>query len=582
MNQVIEIPTLGGGFSEALGLNELAQVVGIAETVSGETHAILFSDGVLIDLGTLGGPNSTGHAINDNGWVAGEAQLPGGDVHAFIWTAGGGMTDIGTLGGPQSAALDINNNGFVTGWSHAADNNPIEGGGSPHAFRYDGETMTDLARTPNGDGGLFSRGNGISDSAVVVGEATQIITKLAAKWEGDNPIFLSNVKNTRALATNDGGTSVGYYPFGGYSILWHPNGTFLILFIDEANDINNARQVAGSLDGHAVVWDGGLITDLNDLLPAGSGWVLESATAINDVGQVVGVGTLDGEPRGFLFRVVDVELLDPVLSLMSGLDVTTDLQVLATTPGRPVIGAAADGVTRIVVRISGLPGPGEVELRLFDEVGGTNGVGTLRTPGGIEDVTTLDVPVTVLSDGRAMAIAVYVAPADFIRDGADSTQAIRHVRLDATYQAPGAGGPVLVSQQILLRRPPVLLLHGLWSNSATWKMPIANDDRFLVFAHDYEVTHAQNFTDNLIQPRRGVQRALMMARRRDFAATQADVVGHSMGGLLTRMYISDVYGDSRATYRRRDNFGAGDVNRLISLDTPHKGSPLANVLIGIP
>jgi hypothetical protein len=40
--------------------------------------------------------------------------------------------------------------------------------------------------------------------------------------------------------------------------------------------------------------------DLNTLISAKSGWVLNSATGINFWGQIVGSGTLNGKPHGFL------------------------------------------------------------------------------------------------------------------------------------------------------------------------------------------------------------------------------------------------------------------------------------------
>ncbi|MFZ0279277.1 MAG: hypothetical protein WA254_02780 [Candidatus Sulfotelmatobacter sp.] len=40
--------------------------------------------------------------------------------------------------------------------------------------------------------------------------------------------------------------------------------------------------------------------DLNTLISASSGWVLNSATDINVWGQIVGEGTLNGAPHGFL------------------------------------------------------------------------------------------------------------------------------------------------------------------------------------------------------------------------------------------------------------------------------------------
>jgi hypothetical protein len=45
---------------------------------------------------------------------------------------------------------------------------------------------------------------------------------------------------------------------------------------------------------------GGLIQDLNALIPAGAGWVLGEATDINDAGEIVGYGSVHGQEHGFL------------------------------------------------------------------------------------------------------------------------------------------------------------------------------------------------------------------------------------------------------------------------------------------
>jgi len=80
-----------------------------------------------------------------------------------------------------------------------------------------------------------------------------------------------------------------------------------------AADINEYNQVVGSswlvtqltslydpTQYHAFLWEGGAMTDLNDLLPSGSGWILTAATAINDQGDIVGSGLLNGQVHGFL------------------------------------------------------------------------------------------------------------------------------------------------------------------------------------------------------------------------------------------------------------------------------------------
>ncbi len=72
-----------------------------------------------------------------------------------------------------------------------------------------------------------------------------------------------------------------------------------------ATDINDFDQVVGyseSASGnHAFVWDGSNdMRDLNNLVGNAGGWVLISATAINDAGEIVGTGLLNGEAHGFL------------------------------------------------------------------------------------------------------------------------------------------------------------------------------------------------------------------------------------------------------------------------------------------
>jgi probable HAF family extracellular repeat protein len=52
-------------------------------------------------------------------------------------------------------------------------------------------------------------------------------------------------------------------------------------------------------------WEAGVMTDLNDLLPPGSGWRLRSAWAINERGWIVGTGIRDGAFRGYLLRPLD-------------------------------------------------------------------------------------------------------------------------------------------------------------------------------------------------------------------------------------------------------------------------------------
>ena len=68
--------------------------------------------------------------------------------------------------------------------------------------------------------------------------------------------------------------------------------------------INDAGTIVGygsdDVNGsHALLWDDGQVYNLNTLIPADSGWTLEAAYSIDTVGDIVGIGELDGQLQGF-------------------------------------------------------------------------------------------------------------------------------------------------------------------------------------------------------------------------------------------------------------------------------------------
>jgi hypothetical protein len=59
-------------------------------------------------------------------------------------------------------------------------------------------------------------------------------------------------------------------------------------------------QNGGAPTVHAFFADTtGPIVDLNSLIPAASGWMLESAQGINNAGQIAGSGMHDGTLRAY-------------------------------------------------------------------------------------------------------------------------------------------------------------------------------------------------------------------------------------------------------------------------------------------
>ena len=246
--------------SQANGINSSGQVAGTVQTPSG-AQATVWSGGLISSLGTLGGSDSYGLGINDAGNVAGSASLANGDAHAFLFQSGI-MKDLGTLGsGSWSAAYGINNANQVTGYSMTA-------AGGLRAFRWDEISgMADL-----GTLGGNSYGMGVNDSGQVTGaSATPAGYLHAFFWTGGSMQDLGTL----------GGTSS--YAYG----------------INGLGDVVGCSFTADSENTHAFLWLGGGLFDLNGLIAANSGWVLKEAYGINDGGQIVGMGTYQGQLRAF-------------------------------------------------------------------------------------------------------------------------------------------------------------------------------------------------------------------------------------------------------------------------------------------
>ena len=110
-------------------------------------HAVLWSEGNIIDLGTFGGDESISQAINDQGQVVGYATLDdnpdpfsclGAQTHPFLWQHRV-LQDLGTLGGPDAFAYLLNQSGQVAGVSYTNSTpNPVTGVPNPRPLPLEG------------------------------------------------------------------------------------------------------------------------------------------------------------------------------------------------------------------------------------------------------------------------------------------------------------------------------------------------------------------------------------------------------------------------------------------------------------
>jgi pimeloyl-ACP methyl ester carboxylesterase len=212
----------------------------------------------------------------------------------------------------------------------------------------------------------------------------------------------------------------------------------------------------------------------------------------------------------------------------------------------------------------------------------------------------LSVRYVPLREGGSAAYAFYIPPQEFVRSSRQSEDyqhgksSPRSLTLEARPTSDPCPGRTWGRLPLALHRPAVVLIHGLHDRKASWTWDLLRDPRFDVEVADYEDSNGAGFLENVRAgdidsgltnrvPREAIAEALRKMRKRGIAATKADVIAHSMGGLLARLYATDqvvVNGIVEPTYyRRADNFYQGDIHKLITVDTPHLGSQVADILV---
>jgi len=252
----------------------------------------------IVPLGTLGGLSGGGSGINDRRWVTGSANQAGDTVsHAALWMGGQQVIDLGALGGPginSTVAWPVkSNNGVVVGISDTDEdqqpaNNfscyPFFATGSPTGKICKGFRWANGAMTalPPFPGGFNSYATAVNNHGEIVGWAENGVA---------DPTCNTGVQTLQFRA-----------------VIWEPDGAMKELpplpgdSTSAATAINDLGQVVGisgacgiAVGGvsaaHSVLWQNGVPINIGDL--GGHTW--NTPTAINNVGMVVGFSLPAGQ-----------------------------------------------------------------------------------------------------------------------------------------------------------------------------------------------------------------------------------------------------------------------------------------------
>ena len=354
--EITDLPTLGGFFSVALGVNGAGHVGGSSNTEEEIAHAFLWAGGAIRDIGSLGG-NILAIGPNNRDEMAALAELPEADpdnqdlcgfgTHricvAAYWRHGE-WTELAKLPGLRalnSVAVNLNNRGQVVGLAETAVRDPSCAQATPfQVHRYVpvvwGPKPNEIQVLPLLEGDEVGFSYGINDHNQVVGTTGSCATTSvvgsgvlagphAVLWEHGAAIPLDLPGNTNTISTaysiNNRGEVVGVSGTATLNaFLWTRHAGMQSLGAVKgdagsgANWINNRGQVVGAscpetprclpgpgVPARAFLWQNGVMMDLNELIVGERELYLITALSMNDRGQIVGLGlTEDFELHAFL------------------------------------------------------------------------------------------------------------------------------------------------------------------------------------------------------------------------------------------------------------------------------------------
>lgn len=284
--------------------------------------------------------------------------------------------------------------------------------------------------------------------------------------------------------------------------------------------------------------------------------------------------------------------------------------------GNP-FGVAADGVSRIYLKIKkpkdSLVNLKRVEVSIADYQANQETIrGTLQIASYLslktytEEANNASARIVMREDSNPLENDGsywfwYKSPIDFSDDSTGEFTTLKQrfdsVKVLITYTNDVKDS---VIYKIRIVRPPLLMVHGLASGPSTWKdlrhrgntlfvqSPLWLHKRALVmsgrnlFVENARLLLAGDMNiDTAKEKLNTLQGNIAFLRKMGYACNQVDYLCHSMGGIMIRMaigtYPDKFYSGANSPYVYK-NYGEGYTHKIITVNTPHNSSPVADLV----
>ncbi len=266
------------------------------------------------------------------------------------------------------------------------------------------------------------------------------------------------------------------------------------------------------------------------------------------------------------------------------------------------LGLAADGNSRLIIRVQ-TDKPGKISFSFNDDIGAKLESLSRKELSASDQLSTSKVRE---NDDTHQVSAVLVAPERFPKDKNFPSDTFKiHVKFT------DEDGKVTEDDlELKLEAAPVILIPGMLNmvgasfflnpreiehnfGDAYYTFGVNNNSGIWreLLKSGFKKEHIALFNHNITMGVKNNVNALFDCLKNMFdtydkegiVCTKADVVAHGLGGLLVRQYLDESSKDSSSFSNNNwseISYKQGMIHKFVSIAVPHRGTPLANVMLG--